>query len=195
VKRKFDGMAHTYFSDHFAAHQQVVRQSMVELQDVATAVGTAMVEALKAGHKVIAFGNGGSATQASHLAGELIGRFSKTRRALPAIALVSDPGSVTCIANDFGYAALFERQVEGYGHRGDIVIGLTTSGKSENVRRGLAAAQKMGAITVALTGSAGLIDATADHVVRVPSANTANIQEVHLMLLHAWCLVVDAAFT
>lgn len=188
-------MSHTYFADHFAAHQQVVRQSMVELQDVALAVGTALVEALKAGNKVIAFGNGGSATQASHLAGELIGRFAKTRTPLPAIALVSDPGSVTCIANDFGYAALFERQVEGFARRGDVVIGLTTSGKSENVLRGLQAGHRAGAVTVALTGSAGLIEATADHVVRVPSGNTANIQEVHLMLLHAWCLVIDTAFS
>jgi len=188
-------MSHSDFSEHFAAHQQVVRQSVIELQTVADTVAAVLVQALRAGNKVIAFGNGGSATQASHLAGELIGRFSKTRRPLPAVALVGDPGSVTCIANDFGYGALFERQVEGLARAGDVVVGLTTSGKSENVRRGLVAATKIGAISVALTGAAGLIDATADHVVRVPSGNTANIQEVHLMLLHAWCIAVDAAFT
>jgi D-sedoheptulose 7-phosphate isomerase len=182
------------FADHFATHQQVVRQSVVELQDVAEAVMRVLIEALRNGNKVIAFGNGGSATQASHLAGELIGRFLKNRRPLPAVALVSDPGSVTCIANDFGYAALFERQVEGLARPGDVAIGLTTSGKSENVKRGLAAARRVGAAAVALTGAAGLVDATADYVVAVPSVETASIQEVHLMLLHAWCQGIDKVF-
>jgi D-sedoheptulose 7-phosphate isomerase len=181
-------------ADHFAAHQQVVRQSVVELQDVAEAVMRVMVTALRSGNKILAFGNGGSATQASHLAGELIGRFLKTRRPLPAVSLVSDPGSVTCIANDFGYAALFERQVDALARPGDVAIGLTTSGRSENVKRGLDAARRAGATAVALTGAAGLIDATADHVVRVPSVETASIQEVHLMLIHAWCQGVDDAF-
>lgn len=179
------------FAAHFAAHQQVVRQSVIELEAASEAVAQLLVTALRAGAKVIAFGNGGSATQASHLAGELIGRFSKTRRPFPAVALVGDPGSVTCIANDFGYAALFERQVEALARPGDVAIGLTTSGRSENVRRGLDAARRGGATSVALTGAAGLIDATADHVIRVPSTNTASIQEVHLMLLHAWCVSVD----
>jgi len=184
----------TTFSDHFASHQQVVRQSVVELHEVAGAVESVLVEAIRGGNKVIAFGNGGSATQASHLAGELIGRFLKTRRPLPAVALVSDPGSVTCIANDFGYAALFERQVEALARPGDVAIGLTTSGRSENVKRGLEAARKAGATAVALTGAAGLIEATADYVVAVPSAETASIQEVHLMLLHAWCQGIDKVF-
>src|SRR5215813_15401300 len=115
------------FADHFAAHQQVVRQSVVELHDIADAVNRVLVDALKNGNKVIAFGNGGSAAEASHLVGELIGRFLKTRRPLPAVALVSDPGVVTCIANDFGYATLFERQVEALARPGDVAIGLTTS--------------------------------------------------------------------
>ena len=182
------------FADHFATHQQVVRQSVVELHDIAEAVERVLVDALRNGNKVISFGNGGSATQASHLAGELIGRFLKTRRPLPAVALVSDPGSVTCIANDFGYAALFERQVEALARPGDVAIGLTTSGRSENVKRGLEAARRAGATAVALTGAAGLIDASADYVVAVPSAETASIQEVHLMLLHAWCQGIDKVF-
>jgi D-sedoheptulose 7-phosphate isomerase len=184
----------TTFGDHFAAHQQVVRQSVVELEDISEAVTRVIIESLRNGNKVLAFGNGGSATQASHLAGELIGRFLKNRRPLPAVALVGDPGSVTCIANDFGYAALFERQVEALARPGDVAVGLTTSGKSENVKRGLAAARRAGAISVALTGAAGLIDATADYIVAVPSTDTASIQEVHLMLLHAWCHGVDKVF-
>lgn len=189
-----DATSGSTFADHFATHQQVVRQSVVELHDIAETVTRVLVEALGNGNKVIAFGNGGSAAEASHLVGELIGRFQKNRRPLPAVALVSDPGVVTCIANDFGYAALFERQVEALARPGDVVVGLTTSGKSENVKRGLAVAHRAGAITIALTGSAGLVDATADHVVAVPSAETASIQEVHLMLIHAWCQGVDKAF-
>jgi D-sedoheptulose 7-phosphate isomerase len=181
-------------SDHFEAHQRVVRSSIEQLAGVATAVEQALVETLMRGGKVLAFGNGGSATQASHLAGELVGRYLRTRRPLPAIALAGDAGTVTCIGNDFGYAALYERQVDALAKPGDLALGLTTSGKSENVLRGLAAAKRCGAVTVALTGGAGLAGTDADHVVRVPSTVTAHIQEVHLMLLHVWCEAVDAAF-
>ena len=181
-------------TDYIAAHQQVVRLTLMELETVAEAVGQALIRALRDGRKVLAFGNGGSATQASHLAGELIGRFSRPRRPLPAIALVADAGAMTCIANDFGYAAVFERQIEGLAVAGDVAIGLTTSGTSENVIRGLGAARRRGVLTVALTGQAGLAGAEADHVVRVPSTATATTQDVHLMLLHAWCAMIDAAF-
>jgi D-sedoheptulose 7-phosphate isomerase len=126
------------------------------------------------------------------MAGELIGRFKETRRPYAALALGADVGSVTCIANDFGYGALFERQVEGLAATGDVLIGLTTSGKSENVVRGLAMGKTRGTITIAMTGERGLIGADADHVLAVPSAVTAHIQEVHLMLLHAWCEEIDA---
>ena|SRR5579871_3689044 len=181
-------------AEHFSAHEDVVRRCYDELIAAAEAAGRAIVSALQGGHKVIAFGNGGSATQASHLAGELIGRFKKNRQPLPGIALVADPGAVTCIANDFGYAALFERQVEALLGSGDVAIGLTTSGKSENVLRGLAAAKKRGGVTIALTGEAGLSGGSADHVMRVPSSATAAIQEVHIMLIHAWCVAIEAAF-
>src|ERR1700733_6591129 len=111
----------------------VVEESFEKLDSSLTEVGEALVSALKAGHKVLAFGNGGSAAEASHFAAELMGRFSKTpRRSLPAIALGCDPGIVTCIANDFGYEALFERQVHALAEPGDIVFGFTTSGRSEN---------------------------------------------------------------
>lgn len=175
----------------FAAHRQVVERSAEALSEPAVQVASVLVERLAAGGKVIAFGNGGSATQASHLVGELLGRFKMTRQPLPAISLASDPGTVTCIGNDFGYDALFERQARALTQAGDVCVGLTTSGSSENVRRGLAAARERGAITIALTGAAGLIDAEADHVLAVPSDVTAHIQEVHLMLLHVWCIHID----
>jgi D-sedoheptulose 7-phosphate isomerase len=181
-------------AEYFSVHQKVAGDTLTALAPQIAASADAMAGALVAGRKVIAFGNGGSATQASHLVGELVGRFKDNRRPLPAIALACDPAAVTCIANDFGYETLFERQVEAFTQPGDIAVGLTTSGKSENVLRGLVAGKKGGAITIALTGAAGLADgATADHVLAVPSRITAHIQEMHLMLLHLWCITIDEA--
>ena len=178
-------------AEHFASHRKVVEQSADELQAEAERVARALIKALREGHKVIAFGNGGSATQASHLVGELLGRFALTRQPFPAISLASDAGTVTCISNDFSYETLFERQVQALAQPGDVAFGFTTSGRSENVRRGLIAAKERGAVTVAVTGGAGLVGGEADHVLAVPSEVTAHIQEVHLMLLHIWCIYVD----
>lgn len=186
--------SHASVHQYFEAHQKVVEDSRAALAPAIAASADAMAAALIAGRKVIAFGNGGSATQASHLVGELLGRFKLNRRPLPAVALACDPAAVTCIANDFGYETLFERQVQAFAQPGDIAVGLTTSGKSENVLRGLAAAKQAGAVTIAATGAAGLADgAAADHVLAVPSRITAHIQEMHLMLLHLWCVSVDEA--
>jgi D-sedoheptulose 7-phosphate isomerase len=181
-----------HFSRHFSEHQQVIEACLASLQPAADAAAEAVISCLGRGGKILAFGNGGSATQASHLVEELIGRFKETRRPLPAISLVGDSGVVTCIANDFGYAALFERQVEALAAMGDAAIGITTSGKSENVLRGLKAAKGKGATTIALCGRNGLQGFDADHVVAVPSENGAYIQEVHLMVLHVWCIAVEA---
>jgi D-sedoheptulose 7-phosphate isomerase len=129
------------------------------------------------------------------MAGELTGRFSKSRMPLPALSLSADAGTVTCIANDFGYDALFERQIEAFAQNGDIALALTTSGKSVNVIRGIKAAKARGATTIALTGKAGLEGTDADHILAVPSDVTAHVQEVHLMLLHLWCMEIDRAFS
>ncbi|HEV7387770.1 MAG TPA: SIS domain-containing protein [Gemmatimonadaceae bacterium] len=181
-----------HFATHFREHQKVIEDCIASIQPASDAAGEAMISCLGRGGKVLAFGNGGSATQASHLVEELIGRFKETRRPLPAISLVGDAGVVTCIANDFGYEALFERQVEGLATRGDAVVGITTSGKSTNVLRGLKTAKDKGAVTIALCGRNGLQNGAADHVIAVPSDNGAYIQEVHLMLIHVWCIAVDA---
>lgn len=182
----------TSFSRHFSEHQKIARDSMAQLESVAEAAGQALVSALADGKKVLTFGNGGSSAEAGHFAEELVGRFRKTRRPFPALSLSADSGTVTCISNDFGYEALFERQLEAFAHPGDVAVALTTSGRSENVVRGLRAARAKGAITIALTGSAGLAaTADADFVIPVPSTNSAYIQEVHLMVIHVWCLLVD----
>ncbi|HEX8141155.1 MAG TPA: SIS domain-containing protein [Pyrinomonadaceae bacterium] len=181
-----------FIAEHFASHGSVVERSIEKLERQAEDVARALVKALKEGHKIIAFGNGGSATQASHLVGELLGRFAATRQPFPAIALASDAGTVTCIANDFSYDVIFERQLQALAQPGDVAFGFTTSGRSENVRRGLSMARERGAVTVAVTGAAGLINGTADHVLAVPSDATAHVQELHLMLLHVWCIYIDA---
>jgi D-sedoheptulose 7-phosphate isomerase len=185
--------ARNVIAAHFAANMRTVEASANTLAADAARAADALVAAVRGGRKILCFGNGGSATQASHMAGELIGRFKETRRPYAALALGGDVGSVTCIANDFGYGALYERQVEGLAAEGDVALGLTTSGTSENVVRGLAMARKKGAVTIALTGERGLIGAEADVVLAVPSNVTAHIQEVHLMLIHAWCAEIDAA--
>lgn len=185
----------TEFQRHFNAHLEVVQASVDALENSARASADAIVAALQAGRKVLTFGNGGSSAEASHLAEELMGRFRKTRRPFPAISLSSDSGTVTCISNDFGYEALFERQIEALVQPGDVAVALTTSGKSENIVRGLKAAGARRAVTIALTGASGLSGAEADHVLSVPSTDSALIQEVHLMLIHVWCEAVDEALS
>ncbi len=147
-------MRDSRIAEHFASHQSVVERSAAHLLEQAEEVARVVINALREGHKVIAFGNGGSAAQASHLVGELLGRFSATRQPFPAVALSSDTGTVTCIANDFGYDALFERQAQALAQPGDVAFGFTTSGRSENVRRGGDAARARGATTNTDAGAA-----------------------------------------
>lgn len=183
--------ADTYIREH----QRVVTRSFAKLQTPLLSLASVLVDALKTNHKFVLFGNGGSAAEASHFAGELLGRFSRSPRpSFPAVALSNDPAVVTCIGNDFGFASLFERQVDALVQPGDVAFGFTTSGKSENVLRGLIMARKKGAITVALTGSAGLTKGRAQYLFDVPSAATSHIQEVHLLFIHLWCGYIDDAF-
>ncbi|HLE57145.1 MAG TPA: SIS domain-containing protein [Rhodothermia bacterium] len=178
----------------FDAHVETIRWSRDELVDQIQSTGEVLIRCLSSGGKILAFGNGGSATQADHFVGELVGRFQFTRRPLAAVSLPASPGLVTCIANDFGFAELFARQVEALATPGDVAVGLTTSGQSENVLRGLAAARKAGIGSIALTGGGGLTSLPADYQIRVPSTSTARIQEVHLLILHIWCTLIDQTF-
>ena len=135
--------------------------------------------------KLLTFGNGGSAADAQHIATELTVRFTRNRRALPAIALTTDTSALTAIGNDFGFEELFARQVEALCRKGDVVIGISTSGNSENVVRGLAKAKELGATTVALGGGdGGRMVEFADHAILVPSTHTARIQEMHILIGH-----------
>ena len=144
--------------------------------------------ALKKGNTIFWCGNGGSAAESSHLAVELIGRFKNNRRPLPSISLNADTSALTCIANDFGYDEIFARQLEGLAKRGDVLVVLSTSGKSENILRALRKAREVGVITIALLGKGGgqAVD-LADHAIVIDSTETARIQEIHLLLGHTFC--------
>ncbi len=156
-------------------------------------VATAICDSLERGGTLITFGNGGSAADAQHFAGELVGRFRATRPPLRALSLATDPSVVTCIANDFSYDDLFARQVEAHVVPGDVVVGISTSGRSENVVRGLRTARERGAFTVAWTGAdAGPAGEAADVVLAVPSTTTARIQEMHTLAMHTICVAIDA---
>lgn len=155
-------------------------------------VGRRIAACLKAGGKVLVFGNGGSAADAQHLAGELVGRFRRDRAALSALALTTDPSVITAIGNDLGYEAIFRRQVEAHGRPGDVAVGISTSGRSANVLEALRAARSRGLLTVGLTGGGGgLVAGLVDHLLDVPHTDTARIQEVHGMVVHILCEIVE----
>lgn len=152
----------------------------------------AIVDALRAGRKVLVCGNGGSASDAQHFAAELVGRFMRERKALPAIALTTDTSILTAVANDYSYERIFARQVEALGQDGDVLIGITTSGGSANVLAAFAEARNAGLTTVALTGrDGGSVGRAADIHINVASPSTARVQEVHRTLLHAMCELIE----
>jgi D-sedoheptulose 7-phosphate isomerase len=150
------------------------------------------VGALSDGKKVIAFGNGGSASDAEHLAAELVGRFLAERKALAAISLTTNSSAVTAIANDYGYENLFSRQIEAFAQKGDVVVGISTSGSSANVLKALRVAKEAGALTIGLTGHGHTpMHELCDFIFVAPSKKTPRIQECHLMWLHAFCETVE----
>jgi D-sedoheptulose 7-phosphate isomerase len=155
-------------------------------------VGRRVAERLRAGGRLLAFGNGGSAADAQHLAGELVGRFRRDRPGLPAMALTTDPSVVTAISNDLGYEAVFRRQLEAHGRPGDVALGISTSGRSANVVAALRLARERGLLTVALTGNGGgSLVGMVDYLIDVPHADTPRIQEVHGMVVHLLCEIVE----
>jgi D-sedoheptulose 7-phosphate isomerase len=155
-------------------------------------VARRIAAALRMGGKVLFFGNGGSAMEAGHLAAELLGRYRLERTGLAAISLSDATAAVTAIANDYDYADVFARQIVALGRPGDVAVGLTTSGMSENVRRGLVAARTLEMYAVAMTGAnGGQVAAVADSCVCVPSVDTARVQEAHLILGHTICEIAE----
>jgi D-sedoheptulose 7-phosphate isomerase len=148
-------------------------------------VAATLIETYEAGGRLYTFGNGGSSVDAQHFAEELVGRFKRERRPLPAQSLAADAAAITCIANDYSFEEIFERQVRAFVRGGDMVIAFSTSGRSPNVVRGLAAARELGATTVLFGGGDGGPAAEhADQALIVPSTSTARIQELHVFFLH-----------
>jgi D-sedoheptulose 7-phosphate isomerase len=179
------------FEETTSAHRRFAGERLATVVAAAEAIG----RALGAGRKILCFGNGGSASDAEHLAAELVGRFETERRSLPAVALTADSSIVTAIANDYGYENVFARQVAGLGAPGDVAFGISTSGRSRNVESALAAARDRGLVTIALTGrDGGPMGAQAHVHVNVPETSTPRIQEVHRTILHAICSIVDLQF-
>jgi D-sedoheptulose 7-phosphate isomerase len=153
-----------------------------------------IIEALRGGHKILIAGNGGSAADAQHIAGELVGRFNFDREPLPAVALTTDGSTLTAIGNDYGFDQTFARQVEALGRAGDVLLCISTSGRSRNILAALRAARKGGLATIGLTGgSSGDVDALCDHLIRVPSNRTPFIQQVHITIAHIICALTEEA--
>lgn len=151
-----------------------------------------MVDSLKAGNFLYLMGNGGSAADAQHIAGELVGRFKMNRKAVPVLSFTTDTSVLTAIANDFGYDCCFSRQVEAFVRKGDVVFGISTSGNSQNILNAINLANEKGAVTIALTGNdGGLIKNSVDLCLNVPSADTARVQECHLTIAHILCEVIE----
>ena len=161
------------------------------------AAAQACIDCMKAGNKILLAGNGGSAADAQHIAGELVSRFAFDRQGLPAIALTTDTSILTAIGNDYGYSELFARQVQAHAKKGDVLIAYSTSGRSLNIIRALQEARSRGVVCIGMTGNReGLMKDLCEHCLGVPSADTAKIQEGHAVLGHVLCgLVEQALFT
>jgi D-sedoheptulose 7-phosphate isomerase len=176
------------FDDSAVAHRDFLAHGL----DSVTAAAEAISRATADGGKLLAFGNGGSASDAQHLVAELVGRFERERRALAAVALTPDSNVVTALANDYSYDIVFTRQIEALGQKGDVAFGISTSGRSKNVELGLVAAKARGLVTIALTGrDGGAMGAAADIHINVPAQSTARIQEVHRTIMHAMCSIIE----
>ena len=179
-------------ADIVAQSVALKQRFFAERAGVLLEVGRRIAERLRAGGRVLVFGNGGSAADAQHLAGELVVRFLRERPALSALALTTDPSVITAMANDLGYAQVFKRQIEAHGRTGDVAIAISTSGRSPNVVEAVKAARARGLLTVALTGNGGgTLAGLVDLLVDVPHSETPRIQEVHAMIVHILCELIE----
>lgn len=180
--------AQEMFAESLQAHQRLLERG----PEVLVTMAMALCECFSIGGKVLFCGNGGSAADAQHAAAELIGRLRRERRALPALALSADTSVLTCIANDWEYAEIFSRQVEALARPGDVVVGLSTSGRSENVARALSKAKEVGARAFALTGASGrAVGLEAELCFCVPAESAERVQELHILALHTLCSLIE----
>ena len=176
---------------NFKEHAEVLNSSQA-LQKNLDKTSSIISSSLKKGKKIIWCGNGGSASDSTHLSAELIGRFKKRRRPLKSISLANDPSTMTCISNDFGFSKLFSRQVDGLGEKGDILIAISTSGKSKNIFEAIKVAKRKKLKVISFLGKqGGICKGKSDVEFMIPSNSTARIQEMHILLGHILCDLIE----
>ena len=183
-----EDLALKYIEDCFHIKEQLVKTRLKTITEIADEI----VRAYRKGNKVVWFGNGGSAADAQHLSAELVGKFYLKRKALASIALTTNTSILTAVSNDYNFSEIFARQVEALVNQGDVVIGISTSGDSQNVIQGIEQAKQIGAVAVAFTGATGgKLKKSVDYLIAVPSTDTPQIQESHIMLGHIICYLVE----
>ena len=180
----------------FLAHQETIAKVIETMQEPLLEASKLAVETLRAGNKILLCGNGGSAADAQHIAAELIGRYKSDRRGLPAISLTTDTSALTSIGNDYGYDRIFDRQVEALANKGDLIIGISTSGNSQNVINALKKAKELDCKTLGFSGrDGGNMNNICDINLIVPSNDTPRIQEIHILIGHIICQIIDNEFS
>ncbi len=168
--------------------------ALAELSEEISQAAEAMRNALTVGNKILLCGNGGSAADAQHIAAELMGRFQKDRRALPALALTTDTSILTAVAHDYDFSKIFARQIEAHGVEGDVMIAISTSGDSDNVIKASQTAKEHSVVVIGLTGhSGGGLSNHCDHIIKVPASETNHIQEMHIAVGHILCALVESS--
>uniref|UniRef100_UPI004048BE2A D-sedoheptulose 7-phosphate isomerase n=1 Tax=Aliarcobacter sp. TaxID=2321116 RepID=UPI004048BE2A len=174
------------------AHLEVINLTIETIQEKLELASIMVVETLKNGNKVLLCGNGGSAADAQHIAAELTGRYKTERRGLPGIALTTDTSALTAIGNDYGYDRVFDRQVEALANKGDLIIGISTSGNSKNIISALSFGKELGCKTLGFSGrDGGVMNDVCDINLVVPSNDTPRIQEIHILIGHTICQIID----
>lgn len=182
----------TKISKHVTEHLELIRNNHNDISSCIISIAKLIKKTLKNNRTIFFVGNGGSAADCEHLAGELVGRYKKNRKPYKALSLTTDTSVITCIANDFGYEKIFERQLQGLGKTGDLLIAFSTSGKSKNIINVLKMAKRLKIKSFSLLGNkGGECKKISDYSYIVPSSSTANIQEVHHLIGHIFCSLVD----
>jgi len=180
----------------FEAHRQTIEATIEKLVPTVEEASQILIETLKSGHKILLCGNGGSAADAQHIAAELTGRYKSERKGLPGIALTTDTSALTAIANDYGYDHVFVRQVEALANKGDLLIGISTSGNSKNIISAFKVAKAIGCNCIGFSGrDGGEMNKVCDLNIVVPSNDTPRIQEMHILIGHTLCQAVDDALS
>lgn len=179
----------------FKSHLEVSKKSVSLIAETIETAAKLCIQGLKDGNKIIIFGNGGSAADAQHIAAELVGRYKTERQGLAAIAITTDTSAITAIGNDYGYLRVFDRQIEAIANKGDVVIGISTSGNSKNVVNAIILANKLDCKTIGFSGnSGGEMNKICNINIIVPSNDTPRIQEMHIFIGHTICHLIDQAF-